>query len=153
MSTNRDLKAYIRIDGSGRDVAGSLVLRTKMPKNGKWRQVLASQCCNPVVTPATPALVLGGRSTGRTGNDSRVCFNIEPYVDVYMSLATPNVIAIGDTFYTDAAGTSPLVGGEFDSWNKFTTPDGTEYAVAYDENGVVFDVVLCEGGGEPVLKF
>jgi len=53
MSTNRDLKAYIRIDGSGRDVAGSLVLRTKMPTNGKWRQVLASQCCNPVVPTTT----------------------------------------------------------------------------------------------------
>jgi len=53
MSTNKDLKAYIRIDGSGRDVQGSLVLRTRMPGNGKWRQVLTTQCCNPVVTPPT----------------------------------------------------------------------------------------------------
>jgi hypothetical protein len=60
MSTNRDLKAYIRIDGSGRDVAGSLVLRTKMPTNGKWRQVLASQCCNPVVTPPTTTTTTTG---------------------------------------------------------------------------------------------
>ncbi len=53
MSTNKDLKAYIRIDGSGRDVQGSLVLRTRMPGNGKWRQVLTTPCCNPVVTPTT----------------------------------------------------------------------------------------------------
>tara|TARA_R110002167_G_scaffold133745_1_gene318994 strand:- start:343 stop:513 length:171 start_codon:yes stop_codon:yes gene_type:complete len=53
MSTNRNLKAYIRIDGSGRDVAGSLVLRKKMPGNGKWKEILAYQCCNPTTTTTT----------------------------------------------------------------------------------------------------
>lgn len=52
MSTNRNQKAYIRIDGSGRDVAGSLILRNKMPGNGKWREVVAYQCCN-FTPPAT----------------------------------------------------------------------------------------------------
>lgn len=48
MAINRkDLKAYIRVDGSGRDVAGSLVLRTKKPKNGNWRQIQAYECCDP----------------------------------------------------------------------------------------------------------
>lgn len=51
MSTNRNQKAYIRIDGSGRDVAGSLILRNKKPGNGKWREVLAYECCNS--TPGT----------------------------------------------------------------------------------------------------
>ena len=51
MSNNRNLKAYIRIDGSGRDVPGSLVLRTKKPVNGNWKEVLAYQCCN--FTPPT----------------------------------------------------------------------------------------------------
>lgn len=55
MSTNRNQKAYIRIDGSGRDVAGSLILRNKKPGNGKWREVLAYECCNfdPTPTPTT----------------------------------------------------------------------------------------------------
>lgn len=75
MSTNKDLKAYIRIDGSGRDVPGSLVLRTRMPGNGKWRQILADQCCNPVITPTTPtttttttiANIVGGKIPGGIG--------------------------------------------------------------------------------------
>jgi hypothetical protein len=50
MSNNRNKKAYIRIDGSGRDVAGSLILRNKMPVNGKWREVVAYQCCNFTTT-------------------------------------------------------------------------------------------------------
>jgi hypothetical protein len=53
MSTNRNLKAYIRIDGSGRDVAGSLVLRRKMPGNGKWKEILGYQCCNTTTTTTT----------------------------------------------------------------------------------------------------
>lgn len=55
MSTNRNQKAYIRIDGSGRDVAGSLILRNKKPGNGKWREVLAYECCNfdPATTTTT----------------------------------------------------------------------------------------------------
>jgi len=148
MSTNRDLKAYIRIDGSGRDVAGSLVLRTKMPKNGKWRQVLASQCCNPVVGPTTTTtttqaivIVLGLVGSGE-GFDSRVCFQIQVYSDIYMSLATPNVIAIGDTFYSDAAGTNPLVGNGT-TWRVFRTPDDTYYAAVWDANGVVTGVASC----------
>jgi hypothetical protein len=53
MSTNRNQKAYIRIDGSGRDVAGSLILRNKKPGNGKWREILAYECCNFDPTPTT----------------------------------------------------------------------------------------------------
>lgn len=49
----RDLRAYVRYDGMGRVVAGSLVLRKKMPKNGKWYEVPAYECCNPTTTSTT----------------------------------------------------------------------------------------------------
>lgn len=55
MSNKRILKAYERYDGSGRVVAGSLVLRDRIPKNGRWREVEAYECCNPVVLYYTPA--------------------------------------------------------------------------------------------------
>jgi hypothetical protein len=42
-------KTYIRVDSSGRDVAGSNVLRNSMPKNGKWKEVQAYACCNPFI--------------------------------------------------------------------------------------------------------
>jgi hypothetical protein len=46
----RDLKAYVRFDGSGRVVAGSLILRRKKPKVGNWVEIPAYECCNPTTT-------------------------------------------------------------------------------------------------------
>lgn len=52
----RDLKGFVRFDGSGRIVAGSLVLRKKMPKVGKWQEVPAYECCNYTTTTTTTTL-------------------------------------------------------------------------------------------------
>ena len=49
-SNKRDLKAYVRFDGSGRVVAGSLILRRSKPKVGKWKEIEGYQCCNGEVT-------------------------------------------------------------------------------------------------------
>ena len=54
MATNkRDLKAYVRFDGTGRVVPGSLVLRRNKPKNGKWQEITAYECCNFTTTTTT----------------------------------------------------------------------------------------------------
>jgi hypothetical protein len=53
MSNKRDLKAYVRFDGSGRVVAGSLILRRNKPKVGKWQEITAYECCNPTTTTTT----------------------------------------------------------------------------------------------------
>ena len=42
----RPLKAFIRIDGSGRDVPSSLIWRKAAPKVGKWKEVDGYQCCS-----------------------------------------------------------------------------------------------------------
>lgn len=52
-TSNKELKAFVRIDGSGRDVAGSLILRLNKPKVGKWRQIQAYQCCDPFLFSTT----------------------------------------------------------------------------------------------------
>lgn len=52
-NNRKDLKAYVRYDGNGRVVAGSLVLRRKMPKVGKWKEVPAYECCEPTITTTT----------------------------------------------------------------------------------------------------
>jgi hypothetical protein len=49
----KDLKAYVRYDGSGRVVAGSLVFRKKKPRNGRWVEITKNQCCNPIPIPPT----------------------------------------------------------------------------------------------------
>lgn len=46
MANNRPLKAYVRFDGSGRIVAGSLILRKNKPKVGKWQEIPAFECCD-----------------------------------------------------------------------------------------------------------
>ena len=51
MANQRDLKAFVRYDGSGRVVAGSLVLRKKKPKVGRWQEILTYECCDD--TPTT----------------------------------------------------------------------------------------------------
>jgi hypothetical protein len=50
---NRPLKAFVRFDGSGRIVAGSLILRKNKPKVGKWKEIPAYECCNYTTTTTT----------------------------------------------------------------------------------------------------
>jgi hypothetical protein len=54
MATNRkDLKSYVRYDGSGRVIPGSNVLRKNMPKVGNWKETQAYECCDPFLTSTT----------------------------------------------------------------------------------------------------
>jgi len=53
--SKKDLKGFVRFDGSGRVVAGSLILRRRMPKVGKWQEVPAYECCNTTTTTTTIA--------------------------------------------------------------------------------------------------
>jgi hypothetical protein len=66
MSNKRDLKAYVRFDGSGRIVAGSLVLRRSKPKVGKWQEITAYECCNYIPTTTTTTTVAPTTSTTTT---------------------------------------------------------------------------------------
>jgi hypothetical protein len=40
------LNAYVRYDGSGRIVPGSLILQKNKPKVGKWKETAANKCCS-----------------------------------------------------------------------------------------------------------
>ena len=53
MANQRNLKAFVRYDGSGRVVAGSLVLRKNKPKVGRWEEILTYECCNDIPTTST----------------------------------------------------------------------------------------------------
>lgn len=65
-NNKRDLKAYVRFDGSGRVVAGSLVLRKNKPKVGKWHEIQAYECCNYVPTTTTTTTVAPTTTTTTT---------------------------------------------------------------------------------------
>jgi len=49
-NSNNKLKAYIRYDGTGRVIAGSLILQRSKPKVGKWQEIDANECCNYTTT-------------------------------------------------------------------------------------------------------
>lgn len=53
ISGTRRLKAYVRVDGSGRVVPQSMVLRVSKPKSGKWQEIQTYACCNPTTTTTT----------------------------------------------------------------------------------------------------
>lgn len=50
MANKQDLKAYVRYDGTGRIIPGSLILQRSKPKVGDWKEIDAYECCNPTTT-------------------------------------------------------------------------------------------------------
>ena len=65
-NSSQRLKAYVRFDGSGRIVAGSLILRRKKPKVGKWVEIPAYECCNETSTTSTTTTVAPTTTTTTT---------------------------------------------------------------------------------------
>ena len=63
---SRPLKAFVRFEGSGRIVAGSLILRKNKPKVGKWKEIPAYECCNPTTTSTTTAVLTTTTTTSPT---------------------------------------------------------------------------------------
>jgi len=68
MGNLRDLKAFVRYDGSGRVVAGSLIFRKKKPTIGNFQQIQAFKCCNvdqtPVLVDIESEFPIGNASIG-----------------------------------------------------------------------------------------
>lgn len=78
-SNKRDLKAYVRYDGSGRVVAGSLVLRRQKPKVGKWTEIQGYQCCNDVtLTFDMPDVSINDVSLRLLCNGTEVAYGYTP---------------------------------------------------------------------------
>ena len=52
-SNRRTLKAYVRYDGTGKIIPGSLILSRIKPKVGNWVETVAYECCNELTTTTT----------------------------------------------------------------------------------------------------
>ena len=63
---SRPLKAFVRFDGSGRIVAGSLILRKNKPKVGKWKEIQAYECCFLTSTTTTSTTTAAPTTTTST---------------------------------------------------------------------------------------
>ena len=67
-NSNNRLKAYVRYDGTGRVIAGSLILQRFKPKVGNWQEIDANECCNyvPTTTPTTSSTSTSTSTTTTT---------------------------------------------------------------------------------------
>ncbi len=70
-SNQKNLRAFIRVDGMGRDIPGSSVLRLKKPKAGSWREIRTYTCCDPQYdTTTTTSSTSTSTSTTTTSTSS-----------------------------------------------------------------------------------
>jgi hypothetical protein len=53
MSLKNTLKSFVRYDGSGRVIAGSMIYRKNKPEVGRWKEIISSECCTPTTTTTT----------------------------------------------------------------------------------------------------
>lgn len=53
MANQNKLKAYVRYDGTGRVISGSLILQSFKPKVGNWVEIDANECCQQTTTTTT----------------------------------------------------------------------------------------------------
>lgn len=135
----RPLKAYVRFDGSGRVVAGSLVLRRNKPKVGNWQEIVAYECCNPTTTTTTTAALPAGQISS-TSDVADACTETLD-TTVYLQLAGDPVIAVNDVIYLDSAGSIAFVGDG--SYHRVASTDGEDWNVQVSSTGVVLAATLC----------
>ena len=74
----KDLKAYVRYDGSGRVVPGSLILRRQKPKVGNWTEIQAYECCNPTTTTTTSTSSTTTTTTSKTSSTTTTTTTAAP---------------------------------------------------------------------------
>jgi hypothetical protein len=63
MANNNKLKAYVRYDGTGRVISGSLILQSFKPQVGNWVEIDANECCNPTTTTTSTSSTTTTTST------------------------------------------------------------------------------------------
>ena len=76
-NSNNRLKAYVRYDGTGRVIAGSLILQRFKPKVGNWVEIDANECCNYVPDSTTTTTTTATPTTTTTTTAGPECFCYE----------------------------------------------------------------------------
>jgi hypothetical protein len=77
-NSNNQLKAYVRYDGTGRVIAGSLILQRFKPKVGNWKEIDANECCNFTTTTTTTTVAPTSTTTTTATPTSTTTTTIVP---------------------------------------------------------------------------
>lgn len=127
----KDLKAYVRYDGNGRVVAGSMVFRKKKPKNGRWYEISSNLCCNAGPNPGTTTTTTT-QNVGPTvyqiycnlANDEATACNGSGGFPNFPLYATTQSINYGTELYLNAELTQPYSGL---TWGQYVKPVDSLY--------------------------
>ena len=132
---SRPLKAFVRFDGSGRIVAGSLILRKNKPKVGKWKEIQAYECClttSSTTLPPPPTHYSFTLSFGETAYDACQFATFDTF---YSSVDT---IGVGVTLYYDIYLLTPVNNG------YYGLSGGTDYTYYIDNgDGIIVTEAEC----------
>jgi hypothetical protein len=133
MATNkRDLKAYVRFDGTGRIIPGSLVLRRAKPKVGNWKEIQGYECCVPYTGLYGIALYPQGSAPD---TDARAYYTDRDLQNI-AGQCSDSTLAIGAKLYLDPQGTTPVTNGNYKAVDDNAILFGILYIVA---DGVIID--------------
>jgi len=96
---DKRLKAFVRFDGSGRVVPGSLVLRKNKPKVGRWQEVAGYECCNAVPVVTDPIVGTVAATTIDITWLPATASSIEPVTHyiIYLDTVQVAIVAAADT--------------------------------------------------------
>jgi hypothetical protein len=53
LNSTKRLRAFVRLDKQGFVIPGSLIFRRNLPKQGRWFEIDADQCCPTTTTTTT----------------------------------------------------------------------------------------------------
>jgi hypothetical protein len=144
------LRAFVRIDGTGRVIPGAPIFQAHKPKVGNWREIPMYYRGNSTTTTTTTSIststttTTSAPSTTTTTTTARQVYSFSvafitkfsanqacgqysggSKTTMYSNVAT---LTTGSTLYNDSALTDPWSGGQFDYW----------YAV--DNNGTISSI-------------
>lgn len=121
------LKAFVRFDGTGRVVPGSLVLQASKPKVGDWKEIPATECCGPTTT-TTSTSTSTTTSTTSTSTSTTTTTTTAAAGDTYwLGNMYPSGGCAGspsgvDVSFVVSSGATPIVG----KWYRLNGVPGSQ---------------------------
>jgi hypothetical protein len=100
----KDLKSFVRVDASGRVVAGSLVLRRSKPKNGKWKEIETYPTSDPTGGPVVKAFIMADVGV----IDHATACASTAAISTHYFRGPDQIPTVGSVVYTDALGEVPV---------------------------------------------
>jgi hypothetical protein len=137
MADQFKLKAFVRIDGSGKVIPGGPIFQAQKPKVGKWREISVKECCNYVPGSTTTTTTTQPVTTTTTTTTAIQYYNV--YGDVEsacFNTDAPFIVPLIFDSNVCSTGIITLVSG---TYADYGIPNGSTLFINL-ENGNVIEV-------------